>query len=264
MPIASINNTKIDYLDLGSGKPLLFIHGLGASYKMFEPQIHTFKKTHRVICPNTRGNGKSGTLNEAIDQILNIQCDDIAALIRELNLEKVVMCGVSYGGVFTYHFVLKYPELIEAIIIVDSFGDTKIVGITEGLLMLSQALTSWAYYLPTTWLSQLIKFQYNKWPLAQKHLIHLVKTMRKRETFLQRKAINKENHTDLLHTVRCPALGIVGNYTKIGVKYMERSINEIQNSKLVIVDQSFDPTNLCQSESFNTIVYNYLDALGWR
>ena len=51
-------------------------------------------------------------------------------------MDKAVFCGVSYGGVFTYHFVLKYPRLVEAIVIVDSFGDTKIVGATELLIMI--------------------------------------------------------------------------------------------------------------------------------
>ena len=80
MPIVDINNTMINYVDEGEGKPLVFIHGLGATHNMFEPQIETFSKTHRIICPDTRGNGKSGKLDGPVKTVLDRQCDDIAML----------------------------------------------------------------------------------------------------------------------------------------------------------------------------------------
>ncbi|ATP40025.1 alpha/beta hydrolase [Solibacillus sp. R5-41] len=263
MPIASINNTQIFYVDEGEGTPIVFIHGLGASHTMFEPQIETFSKTHRVICPDTRGNGKSGKLTGPVKSILDRQNDDIATLLKSLGIEKAVFCGVSYGGVFTYHFVLRYPELVEAMVIVDSFGDTKIVGPKEFFLMASQYATIWAYYLPSSWMVSPIKAQYKKWPLAQKHLVNIVRNMRKHEVMLQRLAINNANHTDYLMGVNCPTLGIVGNGTKVGVKYMERSIGVVPDSELKIVENSFDPTNLCQREKFDELLYDFLVQIGW-
>ena len=62
MAISNINNTQIYYTDQGQGKPLVFIHGLGATHAMFEPQIEAFSNTHHIICPGTRGNGGSGRL----------------------------------------------------------------------------------------------------------------------------------------------------------------------------------------------------------
>lgn len=263
MPIASINNTKIYYVDEGRGTPLVFIHGLGASHTMFEPQIETFSKTHRVICPDTRGNGESGKLTGSVKTVLDRQNDDIAALLKSLGIEKAVFCGVSYGGVFTYHFVLRYPELVEAMIIVDSFGDTKIMSPKEFFLMASQYAAIWVPYLPSSWLVPPIKAQYKKWPLAQKHLVTIIRNMRKHEVILQRLAINTANHTDYLMSVKCPTLGIVGNGTKMGVNYMERSIGAIPDSKLKIVDNSFDPTNLCQREKFDELLYDFLVQIGW-
>ncbi|MBU5439563.1 alpha/beta hydrolase [Tissierella sp. MSJ-40] len=263
MPVANINNTSIYYTDEGRGKPLVFIHGLGATHVMFEPQIETFSKTHRVICPDTRGNGGSGRLTGPVKTVLDRQCDDIAALLKSLSIDKVVICGVSYGGVFTYNFVLKYPELVEAIVIVDSFSDTKIVGATELFIMVSQYISLWTYYLPSSWLIPAIKAQYKKWPLAQEHLIDIIKNMRKNETVLQRLAINTVNYTDYLSRVKCPALGIVGNGTKVGIRYMERSMGVISGSNLRIVDNSFDPTNLCQREIFDEILGDFLNKIGW-
>jgi pimeloyl-ACP methyl ester carboxylesterase len=264
MPVAEINNTKIYYADEGKGKALVLIHGLGATHAMFEPQIETFSKRYRVICPDTRGNGGSGRLTGPVKTVLDRQCDDIALLLKSLGIEKAVFCGVSYGGVFTYHFVLRYPELVESMVIVDSFGDTKVVGFIEFLLMVSQYTALWAYYLPSSWLLPAVKSQYKKWPLAQKHLVDIIKNMRKHESILQRVAINIANHTDHLSSVKCPTLGIVGNGTKAGVRYMERSIDAIPDSQLKIVENSFDPTNLCQREIFDELFGEFLAKIGWR
>lgn len=263
MPIATINNTQIYYVDEGEGTPLVFIHGLGASHAMFEPQIETFSKSHRVICPDTRGNGGSGKLTGPVKTVLDRQNDDIAALLKSIGIEKAVFCGVSYGGVFMYHFVLSYPELVEAMVIVDSFGDTKVVGPKEFFLMISQYTAIWAYYLPSSLLLPPVKAQYKKWPLAQKYLVDIIRNMRKHECILQRLAINTANHTDYLMRVNCPTLGIVGNETKIGIKYMERSLCAIPNSNLKIVENSFDPTNLCQREKFDELLDDFLVQIGW-
>ena len=117
--------------------------------------------------------------------------------------------------------------------------------------------------MPASWLIPEIKAQYRKWPLAQKHLIDITKNMRKNETILQRLAINVVNHTDYLNMVKCPALGIVGDGTKVGIRYMERSIGAISDSALKIVENSFDPTNLCQKEKFNELLRNFLIKIGW-
>lgn len=263
MPIANINNTQISYIDEGEGNPIVFIHGLGATHTMFQPQIETFSKTHRVICPDTRGNGESGRLTGPVKTVLDRQTDDIALLLKSLGINKAVFCGVSYGGVFTYHFVLRYPELVEAIVIVDSFGDTKIKSFKEFLLMTAQYGAIWSYYLPSSWLLPAVKSQYKRWPLAQQHLVEIINNMRKHESILQRFAINLANHTDHLHKVQCPALGIVGNGTNLGIKYMERSIGAIPKSELKIVDNSFDPTNLCQREKFDELLNNFLKKIGW-
>ncbi|WP_047152779.1 alpha/beta fold hydrolase [Aneurinibacillus tyrosinisolvens] len=263
MPTALLNGTEIFYLDEGKGNPIVFIHGLGATHEMFEPQVETFSKSHRVICPDIRGNGQSGKLTGPIRTVLDRQCDDIALLLDKLGIEKAVFAGTSYGGVFCFHFVLRYPERVKALVITDSFGDTQIVGITEALLMLSQYGALWSIYLPRSWLIPAVKHQYRHWPLAQKHLVRIVSHMRNHEHVLQRLAINAANHTRNLGQVHCPALGLVGNFTKVGVRYMQRAMDAIPNSKLEIVPNSFDPTNLCQREIYDRLVADFLKEIGW-
>ncbi|MGE4274244.1 MAG: alpha/beta fold hydrolase [Desulfitobacterium sp.] len=42
MPIITHLNGKLNYLDRGTGKPLVFIHGLGANLSFYDPQFEFF------------------------------------------------------------------------------------------------------------------------------------------------------------------------------------------------------------------------------
>lgn len=262
MPAVKINDVNIFYTDHGQGNPIVFIHGLGGNHNMFDPQVNTFKESHRVICPDIRGNGQSGKLISPISTILDRQCDDITGLLDYLGIEKAVFSGTSYGGVFCMHFVLRYPNRVAGMVIADSFGDTKIHDPAEAFLMASQYLNLWAYYFPKMLLPS-IKWQYKRWPLAQSHMVEAFKNMRSHEVLLQRLAINQADHTKNLNQVSCPVLGIVGDFSKILIKYMQRAIAAIPNARLEVIPDSFDPSNLCQPQKYDKLLAEFLKRMGW-
>ena len=49
--------------DVGSGTPLVLVHGFLGSSNMWNPQIKFFKNNFRVIAPALPGFGNSGTIN---------------------------------------------------------------------------------------------------------------------------------------------------------------------------------------------------------
>src|SRR5690625_3647268 len=98
MTVVNINDTAIHYSDTGSGDVVVLVHGIGANFNMFEPQIRTFSGDYRVIAINARGVGKSSKLT-GWTNILERQVDDLKLLLDHLNIKKAVICGVSYGGI---------------------------------------------------------------------------------------------------------------------------------------------------------------------
>lgn len=229
---------------------------------MFEPQIQTFRNAYRLICPDTRGNGQSGKLIGPVSSVLDRQCDDIVALLDYLEIEKAVFCGVSYGGVFCQHMVLRYPQRVAGLMISDSFGDTKIHSIQEAFLLASQYISLWAYYVPSMLIPS-VKWQYKNWPLAQKYMVDAFHDMRSQEVVLQRLAINRAEHTSQLKKVACPVLGLVGDYSKLLIQYMRRMIDAVPNARLEIIHQSFDPSNLCQRKTYDKSLEKFLTSIGW-
>jgi hypothetical protein len=44
---------------------------------------------------------------------------------------------------------------------------------------------------------------------------------------------------------------------------MERAMSKIPGSELTLVENSFDPTNLCQRETFDELLRGFLIKIGW-
>lgn len=262
MPVADVNGTQIKYLDQGAGQPLIFIPGLGATMELWAPQIERFSQTHRVIAIDPRGNGGSGKLTGPIRTVLDRQNDDLAALMEHLGIAKAVICGVSYGGVFTFHFALRHPERVAGLVAVDSFSDTNPERFLDKLVAWGN-FNVWPYYLPSSWLRAMMLPIWRHWPLAKSYMAKIMDGWRGHEAVLQRLAIMTAEHTSKLGSVACPALGIVGDHTGVGVRFMQRAMGAIPNARLEIIQNSFDPSNLCQPEAFDRILAEFLTEMGW-
>jgi non-heme chloroperoxidase len=94
------NNTQavnIYYEDLGSGKPVVFIHGWPLSGSMWEYQVtHLSQLGIRCVLYDRRGFGKSDRPFGPYDY--DTLAGDLKALLDQLNLNDVTLVGFSMGG----------------------------------------------------------------------------------------------------------------------------------------------------------------------
>ncbi len=263
MPYALLNGTELYYLDEGAGDSLFFIHGLGGDHHMFDPQFEYFRTRYRVIAPDLRGNGLSGKLTGPVLSILDRQCDDLSRLMDKLEINRAVFCGTSFGGTFCLHFALRYPKRVAGMVISDAFSDTKVTGFTEALIYFVHLSTIWTSYLPRPWLFPILRWGYRRWPTAQDYALQVAKRIRKHELMLQRLTLIWMDYSKYLPQIRCPVLGIVGDRLSVSIRCMKRAVGMLPNASLEIVEDSFDPTNLCQVARYNFLVENYLCKLSW-
>ena len=107
----------IDYEIIGSGKPVLIIHGWGISKitmkAAFEPVFTTLEgyKRYYIDLPGM-GESEHGDVENS-DDILEI----LHGFATDVIGEKFIIAGQSYAGLLTRGFVNKYSELIEKIIL---------------------------------------------------------------------------------------------------------------------------------------------------
>ncbi len=105
----------------GTGKPILFIHGITANCRCWDVFASILSPTHQVIAMDLKGRGQSDKppTGYSIDHHLK----DINCLLDDLGLERAVIAGHSLGAFITLVFGAEYPERTDRIILVDGGGD---------------------------------------------------------------------------------------------------------------------------------------------
>lgn len=96
----------------GKGPLLVYVAGLDGTGKLFFKQIDRLSETFRVATFRTRDRGQFTYSDLA---------DDIADLIDRLGETKATILGESFGGTVALSFALAYPQMVERLIIVNSF-----------------------------------------------------------------------------------------------------------------------------------------------
>jgi pimeloyl-ACP methyl ester carboxylesterase len=111
------DGTRIAYDDLGSGRPLVLLHGLMAHRGFFEPQ-RELAGDFRVISIDLRGHGDSGRngLAPTVEQL----ADDVASLAEELGLKDAVVVGWSLGASVSWHLLTgRASRIFAGAVVVD-------------------------------------------------------------------------------------------------------------------------------------------------
>lgn len=117
---ARVNDLKMYYEIHGSGSPLVLIHGGGSTIQTtFGRVLNEFAKTNKVIAVEMQAHGHT----EDIDRALSFEQDaeDIAALLKQLNINKANIFGFSNGASTALQFAIRHPEMTNKIIIGSTF-----------------------------------------------------------------------------------------------------------------------------------------------
>ncbi len=119
-PNALGNSVKLFYEDLGTGKPVVFIHGWPLNHEMWEYQLAELPKHGlRCIAYDRRGFGKSDRPWEYYDY--DTLADDLKAVLEQLDLRQVTLIGFSMGGGEIARYIGKYgTERLEKVVLISA------------------------------------------------------------------------------------------------------------------------------------------------
>jgi len=114
----SYQNKKIHYRVIGSGKPVLLLHGFGEDGNIWNELAEEFQNDLYVIVPDIPGSGQSEMLDgeNIIPTGRQVSIEDYAEVIKVI-LDKEIIAGCaiighSMGGYITLAFAKKYPEML--------------------------------------------------------------------------------------------------------------------------------------------------------
>jgi pimeloyl-ACP methyl ester carboxylesterase len=129
---AVVDEKRISYVDEGAGEPLLLVHGLGGTILNWAPNIIELSRTNRVIALDLPGYGRSDRFD--CEYSVDFFAETIRSFLARIDLPRVTVLGNSLGGMITMNLALNHPELIKAIVLVDSAGGHQFPGVLKWLL----------------------------------------------------------------------------------------------------------------------------------
>ncbi|MDC0030981.1 alpha/beta hydrolase [Candidatus Pelagibacter sp.] len=97
--------------------PIVFIHGVGLTNEIWQPQLDYFKDSS-TISYDILGHGKT-PLNQSNISFDNFS-DQLINLINELKLEKIHLIGFSIGSLIARNFATKYNHRLQSLILLGS------------------------------------------------------------------------------------------------------------------------------------------------
>ncbi|PKJ55760.1 alpha/beta fold hydrolase [Bacillus sp. SN10] len=255
MPNIKVNGTHIHYETSGEGEIIIFLHGSGASWRMWEPQIEAFSSSYKMFMIDYRGHGESGKDFPNNKYDYHLITDDVAAFIDTLSLNPVNVVGVSQGGQIATLLAIKRPDIINNLVIADSFSELPSLS-SNFVLKISNALFS---LLPYSTIINLMMKVYKDYPYTEK-ILRKSFTIDKK-TLLAMKTAPFPTHTHLLHLIKAKTL-VMGGGNKFFVGVNEEKASQIlfkniSNSTLAIFKNSFDPLSIMEKDIFNDMVIDF-------
>lgn len=100
----------------GTGKPLFIFHGLFGMLDNWHNVAQKLSENYTVYTVDLRNHGQSP---HSDDMNYELMADDIANLLAKLKYEKAYILGHSMGGKAVMTFALKYPTMVDKLIVAD-------------------------------------------------------------------------------------------------------------------------------------------------
>ena len=117
---ADLSECRMHYVTRGEGKPILFLHGFPQFWFLWRRQLADLGEDHAVYAPDMRGYNLSCKPQEPEAYRMRHLLADIHGLVTELGIAPTTLVGHDWGGIVSWAFALKYPDLLERLVIIDA------------------------------------------------------------------------------------------------------------------------------------------------
>jgi pimeloyl-ACP methyl ester carboxylesterase len=111
---------RLNYVDYGSGTPLVLVHGLGGCWQWWLENIPTLGREHRVIALDLPGFGASATLPPPGEMRAHAQT--VHALLDALGIDRAAICAHSMGGLVALRLAADHPAGLHRLVLACAGG----------------------------------------------------------------------------------------------------------------------------------------------
>ncbi|MHA1782019.1 MAG: alpha/beta fold hydrolase [Promethearchaeota archaeon] len=271
---AEVNGIKICYEISGKedGYPVFLIHGFGAKKEGWIAQVGPLGEKFKVIRMDNRGAGKSDRPNEPYS--MEMFADDIAGLMDHLKIEKAHIIGWSLGGMIVQHFVLKYPERVNKIVLINTnykgvggehYAKTRhdslevLLKDPEKAFWDGARLSFYRKFRKEMEANPTKKF-YGLWSVEDLIKESTIDPPTHQDIDNQAHAMEGHNTLDRLHEIKHPVLLLAASHDRLTPKsVMEEMHERLPNSKLIVIDKAGHDSPLSRAPEVNKHIIEFLE-----
>jgi 3-oxoadipate enol-lactonase len=255
-----IHGVTVGYTDQGNGTPLVFIHAFPLSKSMWHPQVDALKDTYRVITIDLGGHGESDIVlwNDSLDHYAK----HVIQLLDHLGIAQAVFVGLSMGGYTLFSIYRHYANRVKAMVLADTRAQADSEEGKAGRRSMAElAFSDGAPAIADLMLPKLLA------PSTMEHHSEIVEQIRQMILHTSTAGIvvdlvamaARPDSTDLLPTITCPTVVIVGEDDQATpVAESQYIAQRIPGSTLVTIPQAGHLSNFEQPAAFNQALNSFL------
>jgi len=257
MALFAINGTQLYCERLGTGPPLLLIHGLGSSGDDWAFQRDEFAMVRTLILPDLRGSGRSAKPPGpySIAQF----AADLWALLDALEFECVDVLGFSLGGAIAIEMALMRPGRVRSLMLCNALANYRTDTWRKWYeARLQVALVRLLGLRRTATLIARRLFPHPEQAPKRQRVIDVVGANPKPAYLATIRALIGWSALDRLSALQAPTLIIAAesDYTPLADKLAE--LRHFPQARLVVIEDSRHGTPFDAIERFNATVLDFL------
>lgn len=256
------NGHAIGFDDVGTGIPVLFLHGFPHNRSLWAPQLGALATAARTISMDLHGFGESVPGGASA---MDAYADDAAALLDVMGIDRAVVAGLSMGGYAAFAFWRRHHTRVRALALCDTRAgadsDASRVSRREmQALVRKQGSSAMANQLisgmvgPTTRLKnpELVDQLHRMMSLApEEGVVGALEAM-----------ITRPDSTPTLATIDVPTLIVVGDEDMLTPVKEARAMHlAIDGSRLEIIAGAGHVSNAERPAAFNHVLSEFLISL---
>ncbi len=247
----------------GDGTPVVLLHAFPLDSRMWLPQTSALGG-YQAIVPDLRGFGAAR--GHAVEVAhMDLLADDVAGLLDERRLKRVVLCGLSMGGYVALAFARRHRERLGGLVLCDTrAGRDSEDAIASRLAMAERVLAEGVGFVPEVMLPRLLgrSSREQRPDLVQSVTETILDQDPRGIAGAQRGMAERPDSTPVLGTISVPTLVITGSEDEVTGPAEGRAMAAaIRDARLVQVEGAGHLVNLEQPGPVNEAMLDFLAPL---
>ena len=256
------NGIRLQYIESGTGDPVICIHGHGLNRDMWRHLIPQLSQRYRAIIYELRGMGKSEAPGRrGVTYTNEDHGRDLEEFLDALNIDRAAIVAHAFGSFVAMRVAIDRPERISSMIFANASAKLEAPSLA--------AMAGWAATTEEHGLESLLDGAMTRWFLEEVHrerpeVIQFYREMVGANPPMGY-AANCRGMAQLdlraeLNKVQCPTLVLAGKEDhSTPPKHSEIIAAAIPNARLVVVPNTSHMVPEEQAEEFNRMTLEFLD-----